>query len=87
MQAALNAFQKAEVHLRQIVVQHARCDACLVHLKGQHDEVEHQPHVIGDLLRQFIRGSGQIGSRQRWTPAFEAFFLGRSVDPLFDASD
>ena len=46
VQRALHALEELEVHLRQVVVEHQRRDARLVHLEREHDQVEHQLHVI-----------------------------------------
>ena len=51
---ALHALDELEVHLRQIVVQHQRRDPRLVHLEREHDEIQHQLHVIRDVLRQLV---------------------------------
>ena len=87
MQRALHAFQELEIHLRQVVVEHQRRDARLVHLEREHDQIEHQLHVIGDVLRQLVRRPRHVGLRQRRPPAFDALFLRCLRDALLDVAD
>ena len=87
MQRALHAFEELEVHLRQVVVEHQRRDARLVHLEREHDQVEHQLHVIRHVLRQLVRRARHVGLRQRRPPAFEALFLRGALDALLDVAD
>ena len=87
VQRALDAFEELEVHLRQVVVEHQRRDARLVHLEREHDQVEHQLHVIGHVLRQLVLRARHVRLVERRPPAFEPLFLRRSLDPLLDVAD
>ena len=84
MQRAADAFNEFEVHLREVVIQHARGDARLIHLKREHDQVEHQLHVIWHILRNFIGWAWHVRLLQRGPPALQPLFLRRPVDALFD---
>ena len=51
VQSTLHTFEELEVHLRKIVIEHQCGDAALVHLEREHGQIEHELHVIGDVLR------------------------------------
>ena len=53
----------------------------------QHDQIEDQPHVLGDILRQLLLRAGHIGARQRRLPAFESSVAGRLIDAGFDVAN
>jgi len=87
METALDPFDKPKVHLGQIVVQHAGGDARLVHAESQDDQVEHQFHVLGHILRKRIGRARNVWSGEGWTPPFEALILRRAIDPFFDIAN
>jgi len=84
VQRAVTAFQEFEVHLRQVVIQHARRDARLVHLERKHDQIHHQLHVIRNVLRNLVRRTRHVGLRQGRPPAFNPFLLRRGIDARLD---
>ena len=87
VQRALDAFDKPEIHLRQVVVQHQRDDAGLIHLEGQHHQVQHQLHVLGHVLGQRIGRPLHVWFVDGRPPAFETLVLGRPLNPLLDVAD
>jgi hypothetical protein len=87
MQAALHARQEAEVHLGQVVVQHARRDARLVHAEREHDQIEHQLHVLRNNLRQLVRRAPHVRRGERRPPAFEPSVTRRTLDAFFDVAN
>ena len=51
------------------------------------DQIEHQPHVLGDVLRQFLTGPRKSRLVGGWMPAFECFIFLCAVDAFLDVAD
>ena len=84
VQRAADAFDELEVHLRQIVVQHQAHHARLVHLEGEHDEIEHELHVGGHVLRNLVGRTWHVRLLQGGAPTFEALFLRSALNAFLD---
>ena len=85
VQGALDAAPVTEVHAGEVVVEHQRGHSGSVHLEGEHEQVEHQIHVILGMGRQASGGSREGGVADGGQPTLSAGFLLTKFLGLFDA--
>ena len=79
--------QVREPQRRMIVVELERDDPRGVGLEGEHEDVAHQPHVLGDVLRDAVRRPRHVGLVERWLPALQFPSLSGGGDPLLHVAD
>src|SRR5688572_29060479 len=87
MQTSLDSLDESEIHLREIVIQRARNDPGLIHPEGQHNQVEHQFHVLGYVLRKSIRGTCHVRRGEGRTPPLQASILRSVLETFFDIAN
>ena len=76
-----------EPQRRVVVVELERADARRVGHEGQHEDVAHQPHVIGNVLGHAVGRPRHVGPGQHRLPALELAALPRRLDPPLDVAD
>jgi hypothetical protein len=76
-----------ESQRRVIVVELQRGDAGRIRLEPEHENIAHQTHVIGDVLRDAIGGARNVRLIKRRTPALQLALLPGLVDTLLDIAD
>ena len=78
--------QMREAQGGMIVVQLQRAHARGVGLEGEDQDVAHEPHVFGDVLRDAVGGAAMLGVRA-WAASLAIRRVGRRVDALLDFAD
>ena len=72
--------QVREPQVTVVIVELQRADAGRVGQKGQDDDVAHQFHVLGKILRNPIGRTGNVRFFERRSPTLQFALLSRPVD-------
>ena len=70
-----------------VVVKLERGDPRRVGLEPEHQDVAHELHMLGDVLRDAVRRAGHVGLRQGRSPALQFALLASSVDALLHVAN
>ena len=70
-----------------VVVKLQRGDPSRVGLEPEHQDIAHELHVLGDVLRNAVRRAGHVGLRQRRPPSLQFTLLAGSVDALLHVTN
>ncbi len=76
-----------EPQCAMVIVELKGADSRGIGLEGQYQDIAHQLHVVDDVLRIAILGTGDVGTGQGRSPALQFTALAGSFNPLFHFAD